>query len=55
MKLLSGLSWSWKRAVRLTAMRQRLARRVGVPTTKAGLERKVGRAVLGRLLRLLGR
>jgi hypothetical protein len=39
----------------LTALRQRFVRRIGVPTTRAGVERKVGRVVLARLLRLLRR
>lgn len=41
-----GLSFSWKRAVGLTALRTNVSRKVGVPTTKQGLERKIGGAVL---------
>ena len=44
-----GLSFSWKRALGLTAARQRIARRTGIPTTKAGIERKIGRANLKTL------
>lgn len=45
MRLGPGLSFSWKRAVGLTAARQRLSRRIGIPTTRQGMERRVGRAV----------
>ncbi|MCH5206096.1 MAG: hypothetical protein J1F09_04025 [Oscillospiraceae bacterium] len=44
-----GLSFSWKRALGITAAKQKFARKTGIPTTKAGLERKVGRAVLDLL------
>lgn len=44
-----GLSFSWKRALGVTAAKQRFARKTGIPTTKAGLERKIGRAVLNML------
>jgi hypothetical protein len=43
-----GLSFSWKRALGITAARQRFARRTGIPTTRGGLERKIGRKLLGR-------
>lgn len=38
-----GLSFSWKRAVGLSGARQRLARETGIPTTRSGMERKIGR------------
>ena len=44
-----GLSFSWKRALGITAAKQKFARKTGIPTTKAGLERKVGKAVLDML------
>ena len=47
-----GLSFSWKRAVGITAAKQKLARMTGIPTTRAGRQRKVGRA-LGCCLPLL--
>lgn len=49
MKLLPGLSFSLKRAVGITAAKQKFARATGIPTTRAGLERKVGSMVLGAL------
>lgn len=42
-----GLSFSWKRAVGITSAKQKLARATGIPTTKSGLERKIGSMVLG--------
>ena len=44
-----GLSFSRKRALGITAAKQRFARKTGIPTTKAGLERKIGRAVMDML------
>ena len=44
-----GLSFSLKRAVGITAAKQKIARKTGIPTTKQVLERKVGRMVLGAL------
>ncbi len=44
-----GLSFSWKRALGVTAFKQKMARTTGIPTTRGGLERKVGSMVLGTL------
>lgn len=41
-----GLSFSLKRAVGITAVKQKIALKTGIPTTKQGLERKVGRMIL---------
>lgn len=40
-----GLSFSWKRALGITKVKQQTARSTGIPTTKAGLERKIGRTI----------
>jgi hypothetical protein len=42
-----GLSFSWKRAIGISAAKGRLSRAIGVPLTRSGRERKVGRMVLG--------
>jgi hypothetical protein len=42
------VSFSLKRALGITAAKQRFARKTGIPTTKAGLERKIGRTILGK-------
>ena len=44
-KGIPGLSFSWKRASGLSAAKGRLSRKVGVPLTKSGRQRKVGRAI----------
>lgn len=41
-----GLSFSLKRAVGITAVKQKIARKTGIPTTKQGLQRKVGGTIL---------
>lgn len=41
-----GLSFSWKRALGITQAKQKIARETGIPTSKAGLERKIGRMIL---------
>lgn len=49
MKLLPGFSFSWRRAVGLSGLRCRIARLTGVPTTRSGVERKIGRSFLKAL------
>ena len=44
-----GLSFSLKRAVGVTAIKQKVAKATGIPLTKQGLERKVGGATLKSL------
>lgn len=41
-----GLSFSWKRALGITQYKQQLSRMTGIPTSKAGLERKVGKMII---------
>lgn len=48
-----GFSFSWKRALGITKAKQRFARQTGIPTSKSGIERKVGRSVLGLLLSII--
>jgi hypothetical protein len=40
--------FSWKRAIGLSAAKARLSRRIGIPLTKSGRQRKLGRLVSGR-------
>lgn len=46
---ISGLSFSWKRALGITQAKQQISRKTGIPTTKAGMERKIGNALLKAL------
>lgn len=42
-----GVSYSAKRALGITKAKQSFARKTGIPTSKAGLQRKVGKAAMG--------
>lgn len=44
-----GLTFSWKRALGITQARQQLARKTGIPTSKAGLERKIGNSIISMI------
>ena len=46
-----GLTFSWKRALGITQTKQNLARQTGVPTSKAGVERKIGKLILDALFK----
>ena len=41
-----GLSFSLKRALGISQLRQRIAHETGIPTSKAGIERKIGNTIL---------
>lgn len=41
-----GFSFSWKRALGITNAKQKFARQTGIPTSKAGVERKIGSSIL---------
>lgn len=38
-----GLSFSWKRALGVTKAKRRIAKATGIPTSKAGRQRKLGK------------
>lgn len=44
-----GVSFSWKRALGITQARQQFARKTGIPTSKVGLERKIGNFIIGSI------
>ena len=44
-----GVTFSWKRALGITQAKQQFARKTGIPTSKAGLERKIGGIILKSL------
>ena len=46
MAKIPGLSFSLKRAVGISGMKTKVAHAVGIPTTKQGLERKIGGAII---------
>ena len=44
-----GLSFSWKRALGITKVKQNISRTTGVPMSKVGIERKIGSIFLKTL------
>ncbi len=48
-----GLTFSWKRALGITKAKQRVAKAIGIPMPKQGIERKVGRAIINELAKLM--
>ncbi len=51
MAKLPGLSFSLKRAVGISGLKNKVAHKVGIPTTKQGLERKVGSTIIDMLFK----
>ena len=45
-----GFSFSWKRALGISSMKQKFARSTGIPTSKGGIERKLGRVIINLFL-----
>jgi hypothetical protein len=46
----NGFSFSWKRALGITSVKQKIARQTGIPTSKAGVERRIGAFIVNLLL-----
>ena len=46
-----GVSFSWKRALGLTKLKQKISRQTGVPMSKNGVERKIGKTILDILFK----
>ncbi|MBD5319631.1 MAG: hypothetical protein HDS07_01845 [Bacteroides sp.] len=44
-----GVSFSWKRALGVTKLKQDFARKTGIPATRGGLERKIGNAIISSI------
>ena len=40
-----GLSFSWRRALGVSQAQARLSRQIGIPLSRAGRQRKLGRAL----------
>ncbi len=41
-----GVTFSWKRALGITQLKQKISRETGFPMTKQGVERKIGSMIL---------
>ncbi len=47
-----GISFSWKRALGISGLKAKISRKIGIPLTRAGRQRKVGQ-MLGCLFYIL--
>lgn len=45
-----GVSFSWKRALGITQLKQKIARKIGIPTSRQGCERKLGKVFIDLIL-----
>ena len=50
MKILPGLSFSLSRALGIAQLKSAISRKVGVPLTRGGRQKKVGKLLLNLLL-----
>lgn len=41
-----GLSFSWKRALGISGLKNKVAKKTGIPTTKGGIQRKIGKTII---------
>lgn len=41
-----GLTFSWKRALGITSIKQKISKLTGIPCSKQGLERKIGSNII---------
>ena len=46
-----GFSFSWKRLLGISALKNKISRKTGVPLTKGGIERKIGRVIINFLFK----
>lgn len=44
-----GVTFSMKRAIGVTAIKQKISKATGIPLTKQGLERKIGGAIIKKI------
>lgn len=44
-----GVSFSWKRLLGITGLKQKFAHKTGIPTTKQGVERKIGSSIISAI------
>jgi len=44
-----GLSFSWKRALGVSKLKRDFAKASGIPTTRSGLERKIGNVIINTI------
>lgn len=44
--IIPGLSFSWKRALGISSVKRKIAKATGIPTTRSGRQKKLGK-ILG--------
>ena len=49
MMKIRGLSFSWSRFLGIAGLKNKVARATGIPTTRGGMERKIGRILIDAL------
>ena len=50
-----GFSFSLKRLIGITAFKQKVAKKTGLPMTKQGLERKIGASLVSMISKTINR
>ena len=45
-----GVSFSWIRALGISQLKQKVARETGIPTSRQGIERKIGKTLVKMVL-----
>jgi len=46
-----GVSFSWKRLLGISGFKSKIANKTGIPTTRSGIERKIGRTIINMIFR----
>ena len=54
-KTTKGVTFSWKRLLGLDQIKRNIAKQTGIPMTKAGVERKIGSAVIASIVGLFSK
>lgn len=54
-KTTKGVTFSWKRLLGLVQIKRNIAKQTGIPMTKAGVERKIGSAIIALIVGLFSK
>lgn len=52
---ITGISFSWRRLLGIDKVKREIAKSTGIPTTRAGMERKIGNAIIKTIFGKKGR
>lgn len=50
-----GVSFSWKRLLGIDKVKRKIAKSTGIPTSRAGMERKIGNAIIKTIFGRMGK